>query len=47
VGGAPPQTTVAFVAAVQALGHLVPGTPVVHVDTLTASPPPARGPPQI
>jgi hypothetical protein len=47
VGGAPPQTTIAVVAEVQVRGHLVPSTLVAHVDTLTASPPPARGPPQI
>ncbi len=47
VGGAPPQTTLPLMAVQQALGHLVPSTPVAIVDTLTASPPPARGPPQI
>ena len=47
MGGAPPQTTLPLVAAVQALDNLVPSTPVVHVETLTASPPPARGPPKV
>ena len=47
VGGAPSQTTLPLVAAMQVLGQLVPSTPVAFVETPTASPPPARGPPQI
>jgi hypothetical protein len=47
VGGAPPQTTQPIVAAEQALGHIAPSAHVVHAEALTASPPPARGPPQI
>jgi hypothetical protein len=47
VGGAPPPATPPLAATVQVLGRLVPSKPVALFETLSATPPPARGPPAI
>jgi hypothetical protein len=44
--GTPPQTVQPLVATEHALGRLVASSPVAQAKTLTAAPPPARGPPQ-
>lgn len=46
MGDAPPPVTYSGVAAVYATGQAVPIAPVAPAVTFTATPPPARGPPQ-
>jgi hypothetical protein len=46
VGNAPPHVATLTVALVATLGHVRHSTPASHIAALTATPPPARGPPQ-
>jgi hypothetical protein len=46
VGSAPPQANTLTVAPAHSLGHVLHRTPASHIGSLTAAPPPARGPPQ-
>jgi hypothetical protein len=46
VGNAPPQADALTVAPAHSLGHVLNSTPASHIGSLTAAPPPARGPPQ-
>jgi hypothetical protein len=46
IGGAPLPAAVLTLAPTHSLGHVRHSTPASHIATLTAAPPPARGPPQ-
>ena len=47
VGGAPPVASTPLVAAVQMHGNILPSAPAAHIDSFTARPPQARGPPPL
>jgi hypothetical protein len=46
VGGSPPQATTRNVALAPSLGYVRHSVAASHIGSLTAAPPPARGPPQ-
>ena len=46
VGGAPPHSAAPTLVPAHSLGHVLHSTPAGHIGSLSAAPPPGRGPPQ-